>query len=67
MHREPLIHFRRPPLPLLILMAGLPLVRASTHYSEMRVDCLEAARSPGLYLQAFDLAQMGGEPYSDWN
>jgi hypothetical protein len=58
---------RRPPFPLLLLLASLPLVRASVHYDEMRGDYLESARSPGLYLQALDLAQMGGEPYADWN
>jgi hypothetical protein len=58
---------RRMPIILCYLIANLPLVHAHRHYSEMRIDCIEAARAPGLYLDGIDLAQMGGEPYSEWN
>lgn len=65
---EPFAWGRRMPLILHYLIARLPLVHASRHYGELRMDYIDTARIPGQILAAgIDNALMGGQPYSEWN
>lgn len=66
--RDPFAFGRRMPVVLCYLIANLPLVHSHRHYAELRPDFIDTARNvPGLYLDGIDLAQMGGEPFSEWN
>lgn len=66
---DPFAFGRRVPTILLYLLARRPLVHASKHHFDLRMDYLDVARAkyPCLYLDGIDLALMGGQPYSDWN